>query len=439
MDEVTTRSKILIVDDNPHNIYSFESLLRGPEVELLTAASGTQALQLLLDHPDVSVIVMDVQMPGMDGFETAELIRAYPKFSDIPILFITAVYRSDEFARRGFRAGASDYITKPVDNEILVSKVNVFLTLQRQKRQLVREIEARGQAEAQVRHLNTVLQAILDVSQLIVREKDPARLMQQACDRLVEARGFENAWIALLDGEGRATFTFEAGLGQAFAPLAQALAHGEPGSGPLALHQAGVEATAVPDDRSGCPATDGRDPREGMIVRLEHGGKLYGLLAVSFPAGLGADAEEQALLAEVADDLAFALHGIEQEEARRQAEEALVQAERLSAMGRLAASLAHEINNPLQAVVGCLELTRELLEESDEAGRYMQVAVAEVRRAARITQQLRDLGRSTRDHAEVSDVSELLDTVLTLTRNRTQSQNVQVILQGEEMLLSECM
>jgi signal transduction histidine kinase/CheY-like chemotaxis protein len=439
MDDMTTRSKILIVDDNPHNVYSFQALLSAPEVDLLTAASGAQALQLLLDHPDVSIVVMDVQMPGMDGFETAELIRAYPKFQDIPILFITAVYRSDQFARRGFRAGASDYITKPVDNEVLLSKVNVFLTLQRQKRQLVREIEARGKAEAQVRHLNTVLKAILDVNQLIIREKDPARLVQQACDCLVEARGFESAWIALLDNDGGVTITVEAGLGQAFAPLSQALEHSESGTGPLVLRQARVGAAAAPDGHSNLTAAGALDPREGITVRLQHGDKFYGLLAVSFPPGIVADAEEQALLAEVAGDLAFALYGIEQEEARRQAEEALVQAERLSAMGRLAASLAHEINNPLQAVVGCLELTSELLEESDEAGRYMTVAVAELRRAARITQQLRDLGRHTRDHTELSGVGELLDTVLTLTHNRTQSQSVQVILEGEEMLLSTCM
>ena len=105
-------SKILIVDDNPHNIFSFQTLLKAPEVELLAARSGEEALQQLLEHPDVSLILMDVQMPGMDGYETSELVRGQARFRDVPILFITAVYRSDEFARRGYGVGATDYITK---------------------------------------------------------------------------------------------------------------------------------------------------------------------------------------------------------------------------------------------------------------------------------------------------------------------------------------
>jgi CheY-like chemotaxis protein len=147
MDSVPEKSKILIVDDNPRNLYSFQTILGAPELETLTAASGEEALRLLLEHPDTSLILMDVQMPDMDGFETTDLIRGQPRFHDIPILFITAVYRDDEFARRGFEIGASDYITKPVDGSLLASKVNVFLTLENQKKQLAREIAERQRAE----------------------------------------------------------------------------------------------------------------------------------------------------------------------------------------------------------------------------------------------------------------------------------------------------
>ena len=159
------QSKILIVDDNPNNIYSFQAILNAPERKMLTALSGEEGLKLLLDHPDVMLILMDVQMPEMDGFETAELIRGQPRFQDIPILFITAVYQDSRFAQRGFSVGGTDYITKPVDNAILASKVNVFLTLQQQKEELAQaknvllaEIEERKRIEADLRMTLTDLE-----------------------------------------------------------------------------------------------------------------------------------------------------------------------------------------------------------------------------------------------------------------------------------------
>ena len=160
MEAIVEKAKILIVDDNPKNVYSFRAILRAPGLELISANSGESALQLLLANPDVNLILMDAQMPGLDGFETTELIRGQPRFRDIPILFITAVYRSDEFARRGFEVGASDYITKPVDGHVLSSKVAVFLTLERQKRQLAREIAVRKRTEEGLEHLNRVLREI---------------------------------------------------------------------------------------------------------------------------------------------------------------------------------------------------------------------------------------------------------------------------------------
>ncbi len=146
MESPNKNMKLLIVDDNPNNLFSFEAALKSPGLEIMAAPSGVEALQILIAHPDISLILMDVQMPGMDGFETAELIRGQRMFKELPILFITAVYRSDDFARRSFDVGAFDYITKPVDSGVLKSKVQVFLTLQQQKLQLG-EANAALQAE----------------------------------------------------------------------------------------------------------------------------------------------------------------------------------------------------------------------------------------------------------------------------------------------------
>jgi PAS domain S-box-containing protein len=186
MDSVPGKFKILIVDDNPRNLYSFQTILGTPDLEMLTATSGEEALRLLLEHPDTSLILMDVQMPGMDGFEATELIRGQPRFRDIPILFITAVYRDDEFARHGFDIGAFDYVTKPVDAALIKSKVNVFLTLQGQRRQLIQsrdELERRVQERtAELTQANETLRTELAER---VRVEDALRKSEA---RLAEAQ-----------------------------------------------------------------------------------------------------------------------------------------------------------------------------------------------------------------------------------------------------------
>ena len=119
---------------------------------------------------------------------------------------------------------------------------------------------------------------------------------------------------------------------------------------------------------------------------------------------------------------------------RKQAEEALIQAERLTIMGRMTASLAHEVNNPIQSVVGCLGLAQELLEEGEDATPFIEVALEESERAARIVHRMRDLGRSEAAQKEFADVGELIGKVLILTRNQAQNQHVEVTWKGAKEL-----
>jgi len=118
---------VLIVDDVEANRFSLSTTLESPNRQILTASSGEEALSLLLKNHDVTIILMDLQMPGMDGFETAQFIKQNPKHSDIPIIFITAAYKNDSFMNQGFNLGASDYIVKPVDPDLLRHKVSMFI------------------------------------------------------------------------------------------------------------------------------------------------------------------------------------------------------------------------------------------------------------------------------------------------------------------------
>ncbi len=129
------RSKILVVDDKADNLYVMDTLLKDCEVEVFLAQSGNEALSLTLHHR-FALILLDVQMPGMDGFETAGLIRQDEETRKIPIIFLTALSTDQPYVLQGYESGAVDYLVKPVDTAILLNKIEVFLSLDRYQQQL---------------------------------------------------------------------------------------------------------------------------------------------------------------------------------------------------------------------------------------------------------------------------------------------------------------
>lgn len=126
---------ILLVDDHPENLLALEGILEILGQNLVKATSGEEALKCLLQQ-DFAVILLDVQMPGMDGFETAELIRSRPKNQQTPIIFLTAFHKNKQFIFKGYTVGAVDYMIKPFSAEILKSKVSVFINIFKANAQL---------------------------------------------------------------------------------------------------------------------------------------------------------------------------------------------------------------------------------------------------------------------------------------------------------------
>ncbi|MBI5142654.1 MAG: PAS domain-containing protein [Nitrospirae bacterium] len=126
---------VLLVDDRPENLIALEALLGDMGIDLFKAESGNEALRLSLKH-DFAIVLMDVRMPGMDGFETAELMRANPKTGRLPIIFVTAAMKDTEHQFKGYEAGAFDYLLKPVEPTFLRSKVRVFCDLYKQRRRI---------------------------------------------------------------------------------------------------------------------------------------------------------------------------------------------------------------------------------------------------------------------------------------------------------------
>ena len=127
------KQNILLVDDRPENLMVLENILEDPGRNFLKAESGEDALRVLLKE-DVSLILLDVQMPGIDGFETAALIRGTQRTKNIPIIFVTAISKEQKHIFKGYESGAVDYMFKPVEPEIVQSKVRIFLELDRQRR-----------------------------------------------------------------------------------------------------------------------------------------------------------------------------------------------------------------------------------------------------------------------------------------------------------------
>lgn len=150
-------SKLLIVDDLPENLRALDALIRDEQRLVFQASSGEEALSLLLEH-EFALAILDVQMPGMDGFELAELMRATSRTRNIPIVFVSAAGRELNYAFKGYETGAVDFLYKPLDPDAVRSKVNVFVTLDQQRREMQRQMEALEQArreqETLVRELN---------------------------------------------------------------------------------------------------------------------------------------------------------------------------------------------------------------------------------------------------------------------------------------------
>jgi CheY-like chemotaxis protein len=130
-----SRRTVLIVDDKRGNLIALEAVLSA-EFNVVEASSGQEAISLLESREDVDVVLMDVHMPGMDGFETAGHIKKIPGRHDIPIIFITAVYREDPYIRMGYEAGGIDYFPKPFNPDILKLKVSIYASFRHRERHI---------------------------------------------------------------------------------------------------------------------------------------------------------------------------------------------------------------------------------------------------------------------------------------------------------------
>jgi signal transduction histidine kinase/DNA-binding response OmpR family regulator len=197
------RINILMVDDSASNLFALEAILRAPDRNLVSASSGEEALRYLLDN-DAAVILMDVYMPDLDGLETAEIIRGREKSRDIPIIFLTADSTGGRHLSRGYSLGAVDYIVKPVEPDILRSKVAVFVELFKKTQEVKRQAQLLHEKNLELENANlTRLNMLIQLGQELGAEREPSQVLEKFCvsaRRIVDA---QEAAVGLLNGDTR--------------------------------------------------------------------------------------------------------------------------------------------------------------------------------------------------------------------------------------------
>jgi PAS domain S-box-containing protein len=500
---------VLMVDDEPSKLLSYEVILQDLKEHLVKATSGREALDFLLKS-DVAVVLMDVSMPDIDGFELADMMRQHPRFQETPIIFVSAIHQTDVDRVRGYQSGAVDYISVPVIPEILRAKVSVFTELYRKNRQLQelnRELEVRvaerseelrvlnGQLQERVAELESIMR-VLPVGVAVAHDPEcefitgnaalSAMLGMKAGDNLSKNAGAQYEVYR----DGKLVSADELPVQKS------ARTHSSTGMTELEIHVGGnppafLLASASPlFDESGnvrgavgafFDVTERKRMEdtlreraellelasEAIMVRDSSGAirfwnsgaeTLYGwrrdevnglnaheLLATKFPlakeeiataldlnghwegnvvqrAKTGREivvASRQALKL----NSAFVLEINRDITSQLAAEEALRKSDRLAAMGKVAGIVAHEINNPLEAIMNTFYLLRRHPSLDQEARYYAQLADQELARVSHITKQTLSFYRESQRAIEVS-VSELVDDVLALQQRLLQTNGI---------------
>jgi PAS domain S-box-containing protein len=339
-----SRTDILLVDDRPENLLTLEAALEDPEIRMIRAESGNEALSRTLDH-DFALVLLDVQMPGMDGFETAELLRARPRTRHIPIIFVTAISKEPRHVFRGYEAGAVDYLFKPFDPTVLRGKVRSFVEMHRQRQAL----------EAARSDLETTVARLTESEKRLRESEEKYRvLVENAHDAVVILKGdrirFHNRRareLSGLDAEALDAIPFSE------------LIHPEDRARVMARYfrRLSGEPGEVHDFR--CVV------RKGVELHIQANG-----VAIAWE---GAPAV-----------LCF-LRDITRQ---RQLEDHLRQAQKMEAIGTLAGGIAHDFNNILGVIIGYTEMALESPESADLVEHNMSHVLKASHRAKDLVRQI---------------------------------------------------
>jgi PAS domain S-box-containing protein len=388
---------ILLVDDQPAKLMTYEVILSGLGENLIKATSGRDALQLLL-KTEVAVVLIDVCMPDLDGFELATLIREHPRFQKTAIIFVSAVHLTDLDYLRGYESGAVDYVSVPVVPELLRAKVKVFSELYRKTRQLER---LNAELERRVAERTTELES----SMRRLQESEQRRSLALVAGRM-------GSWEWNLE---TGSLVWDEGQYRIF------------GVDPSAFEptQENIAALVHPEDRDSikqvpkAPGSQGAPYNaEFRIVRPDGQVRWCVSAGTYYP-----DDKGTVRVSGVTSDITTrkraeeALHQTNEELERRieqrtiERERALSQlfeAQKMDTIGQITGGVAHDFNNLLMAVLGSLELLRKRLGDDAPMLRLVDNAIQGAERGAALTQRLLAFARRQELKPKAVDVRQLV-------------------------------
>lgn len=396
---------ILVVDDDPRNLFAVRETLEELGAHLVLAKSGEEALKHLL-RQDFALILLDVHMPGMDGYETAEMIRKRQKSRHIPIIFLTAINKDQVHIFRGYATGAVDYMFKPVDPHILKCKVAVFVELYRKTEEVRREGEAK--------------QRLLDENERVRREK---RFAEQALRRSEERQALILRQLPIV------LYTADMTPGLPFRYISDNVED--------VLGHPAHRFTEDADFWEACLHPDDR-PR---VLRQLAAIRGLGLSTVEYRWRC-ADGTERHLLdqAVVVRDEAGRpreLFGtILDVTETRQAQEQLAHSQKMEMVGQLTGGIAHDFNNMLMVVIGSLERLAPALADDAKAARRADMALQAALRCSDMTRRLLTFARREQLHPEPVDLDALASGMGELME-RTLGRDIEIAIESWDESWSE--
>jgi signal transduction histidine kinase/CheY-like chemotaxis protein len=415
---------ILMVDDNAANLLALEAILQAPDRNLVSASSGDEALRYLLGT-DVAVILLDVYMPGIDGLETAAMIRGREKSRDIPIIFLTADSTGHRHISRGYSLGAVDYILKPVEPDILRSKVAVFVELFKKTEEIKRQAELLHEKNIELEEANLQrLGRLIELGQQLAAERHPERVLEKFCHAARDIVGAEHAAVGVVEGDG-STPLYSCRSDAGGAGVTDGGAQTPPAV-------AGVVATLLEEGRTLRLGGDGEplpgdqlpptraSARSFLGTPITHSGHALGWLYLTDKIGADEFSEaDERLAGTLATQVAVAfesarLYAEAQRQAavlklevaeRKQAEEerarmlvreqaARADAERANrTKDEFLATLSHELRTPLTAILGWARLLRTSKFEGEQLVRALETIERNARSQSQLIDDLLDVSR----------------------------------------------
>jgi signal transduction histidine kinase/DNA-binding response OmpR family regulator len=426
---MTNKANILIVDDEIETVEMISFLLESQGYAVIPAYSGTEALEILQQgiqesvgsRPPIDLVILDVRIPDVDGHEVCQAIKQDNHLKYIPVIMVTGLGSVEDTAK-GLAIGADDYVSKPFKAEELVARVKAMLRVRSMEQELLQHTRE--------------LAALNEINKAITSSLDPDQILSQTMHSIRGILHVEAGSLLLLDqnsgllefkkilrGSQERIVGFKLKLGEGIA------GHVAQKGEPLLV----LDAQNDPRFRPHIDQAIGLVTRSILCVPLKVKDRIIGAIEVINKLDGQFDENDLWLLNYMAGSVTIALENArlytELSDFARELEKSqaqLVQAEKLAAMGRLAASIAHEINNPLQAIHNCLHLTLKKPLNEEKKTRYLGMAQEEVERLITIVQRMLEFYRPSKGGMAPTDVHTIIENVLTLSSKRLQHGKINV-------------